>query len=187
MKLAIILVLCVAFVQSRAISSLSLMKNHKHGKEDPKTEQDALVRYYHWGVPAEKMPQTFVQEYYRLLRYVASADGVFSKLEQGAFVFDARVSGATPEQIQTMLDEDQTHYDAKKAYTNLQKQYPELGKWLVFCSYLVSGADGLGPEEVQAVGEIANAFHVSELDNHNMKFSLEVYYKGKEMYWFYLN
>jgi tellurite resistance protein len=149
-------------------------------------QQVDLVRTYLWGAPLEPSTEA-VTDFFRLLKYVASADGVFSDKEKGAFILDASLSSASSQLIQQILDEDQSNFDAKSVYTRLQSSFPDLGKWIVYASYLVAGADGLGEQEIAAVTEIANAFKVSDQDNHSLRFSLEVYYKGKEMSNYYLN
>lgn len=186
MRVIIALLLCVCLIQGSSSGKISIKKLHKN-HEDIKIKQDNLVRHYSWGVPAPAPKKQFLEVYYRLLKYVASADGVFSDLEKGAFIFDASQSNATPEEIEAILNEDLTHYDAHAAYTKLHSEYPDLGKWLVYSSYLVAGADGLGEQEIEAVGKIAAAFHVSEIENHSLRYSFEIYYKGKEMSLYYIN
>ena len=178
-----VLILCFSAVLSRLAAHRPAAKGPS--SEDVTKELDQLFRKYTWGFEIYP-PKTFFDRYYRVLKVAASADGVFSDAEKGAYIFNARQIGATDEDIYTLLQEDLSNFDIEATLESLMQDYPSVGKWLVYDCYMIAGADGIGQEEVETIGRIAAHFQLPQEINHGLRYGFEVHYKGKEMTSYYL-
>ena len=185
LEIVALLLVCSTLVLSKAAAPRHAVHKPTNSKADVTAKLDALFRKYTWGFEIYP-PKSFFDLYYRVLKVAASADGVFSDSEKGAYIFNARQIGATDEDIDTILEEDLSNFDTEAALRTLHEKYPTIGKWLTYDCYMIAGADGIGKEEVETISNIAASVHLPDLVNHGLRFGFEVHYKGKEMTSYYL-
>ena len=179
-----VLLMCASVSLSKTSAPLSALKTHK-SNAGVTAKLDKLFRTYTWGFDLHPS-RNFLQTYYRVLKFVASADGEFSDVEKGAFVFNARQLGSLDEDINAILEEDLSHFDVEGTVKELHKTYPSVGRWLIYDCNMIAGADGVATLETETIDHLAELFKLDHTITHGLRYGFEVYYKGKEMTSYYL-